>query len=125
MKNHAEGAAEWSNITIFCFPPHTIFLFFFFLLLFRYHLFQNRAEEPRSLAIAAIHESTMKRPYDSACMYMTFCVRLDDIALACSFHAVRIKFANPRHGAWREENKSTNCRLTDSRQTRERRGTSL
>jgi len=44
----------------------TISIFFFFLLPFHYRLFSAFAEEPRLLTIAAIHESTMKRPYDSA-----------------------------------------------------------
>lgn len=80
--------------------------------------FSIYAEELRLLAIAAIHESTMKRPYDSACMCVMFCIRLDDIALACSFHAVRIKSASPRHEAWREK---TN-RQTADWQTADKRG---
>lgn len=84
--------------------------------------FLEPVKELRLLAIAAIHESTMKRPYDSACMCVMFYIRFDDIALACSFYAVRIKST-----AWSvaRDNKSTYCRLTDSKQTREWRGTSL
>lgn len=40
MKNYAESAAEWPNITFFCFPS-AISSFLFFLLLFLYRLFQH------------------------------------------------------------------------------------
>lgn len=40
MKNRAKSAAEWPNITIFCFPS-TISSFLVFLLLFLYRLFQH------------------------------------------------------------------------------------
>lgn len=123
-KNRAESAAKWSNIMIFSFP-HNQHLPFLSLCSFIIAFFSLLAEEPRLLAIAAIYESTMKRLYDSACMCVMFCIRLDDIALACSFHAMRMKSANLLAWSLARENKSTNCRLTDSRQTRERRGTSL
>lgn len=109
----------WSSV----FP--TISIFLSFLLLFHYRLFQHSLKN-RYCSLSPQFTSRrwsglmIARAYVCDVLYKTRWYRACLLFL-CRAHEV-CEFT-----AWSvaRENKSTNCRLTDSGQTRERRGTSL
>jgi len=113
------GQILWSSV----FP--TISIFLFFLLLFHYRLFQHSLNRDCSLSpqFTSRYWSGLMIARAYVCAYVLYKTRWYRacLLLLCRAHEV-CEFT-----AWSvaRENKSTNCRLTDSGQTRERRGTSL